>query len=134
DGLYGRALALGAKAGTSAGAIAGAALACVCYRRGIVVPWRRIVAHVFVPVGWAIAGGAIAGLVASLWPPSMLRDAIAEYVPAVDRDGFVVVWCTHLGLYVGAVTGLAVAVIRGVRGGREICSMLDGSHERQEAS
>ncbi len=104
DGLSGRALLLGAAAGTSAGVVLGCGLLAMLGGRALA--WRPALT-----IGGAAVAGSAAGMgVGWLVPLGTLgdwQDALAW----TEQRPFLAVWCAHCGVYVGALAGAVRAVV-----------------------
>ncbi len=109
-----RACALGARAGTSAGTIAGCALTWFAIRRDREPAPLRTLALARFPIAAAVLTAlVVAGLAAAFAPTDVAARLGYDLAPAARRP-FATVWAAHVGLYTGAVVGLVVAVRRAV--------------------
>lgn len=118
-----RARVLGLQAGCSAGVVVGAVLASVNHRAaGPSLPLARMWRLGTVPLMTAAVGGLVFGAFGAVAPPAVLVDAVRSTVPEGDERAFVLVWCTHAGLYAGAAVGLVVAAVRAWRARRVLSS------------
>ena len=104
-----KAVMLGAEAGFSAGVIAGGlCLFAVGARRP---SWRRMLQALAVPVGGALAAGAICGLTCAGLDPMNWSATLSDMMTAEQLARFRRVWWIHTGLYAGLTVGLTAMIL-----------------------
>lgn len=114
EGYWTSVMRLGVQAGFFAGAVVGGLLLIANSVAPIRQPLRLIVLARFLllPIGLAIAGACLGGLILALCqPPSLIDNEFTRYLDANAITRFCIVWGTHLGLYYGGAAGTAAAFV-----------------------
>jgi hypothetical protein len=71
----------------------------------------RLLSNALIPFGVAVMAAPLGGMIAGSHDPLGLRTQL-DFLTAEQAAGFIKVWGLHLGLYVGAAVGTALAVVR----------------------
>lgn len=114
---------LGAQAGLVGGVVVGSLLLLANQpREGVVAPpllLIRLLATCWRVFAFAVLSAILGGGVASIAKPTWFSIDLEGILDDAAIRGFTTVFCTHLGVYVGAVVGLVLSV-RSIRRARAI--------------